>query len=576
VKIVSISVKDGTVVPIGHFTVLVGPNNVGKSQTLRDIHNRMVQGTGARTTLVKQITFQKPQSFAELVAGLQIVPDPQNVQQHHIRGITANLKSGEALAINREHLETQFNNSPNLDFTLGNISKFRVSYLDAESRLQVAKSGAAFDVHTQPPQSLLQALYGSQGDEEEKLCAVFRDTFGIDICLDYSGLTTMKLRVAREFGDIPEDPRKASPILANHALLDEQGDGFRSFVGVVLSLLLSAGRVVLLDEPEAFLHPAQARQLGAWIGQHADNVSGQVIVATHNADFLGGILSTNQKVDIFRLNRTGDATTFTRIPSRVTSQLAKTPILSSQRVQAAIFHKGVVVSEADADRAVYHATAVTGLQRQDILFVNAHNKQTIPTVAGVLKEAGIPVAAIADIDILNSGADLKACLEGLGADPDVEDIESRRQQVASAVNGQTEEHALEALKEDTAEFLRQLENNDHDLPGARGALARIRAGGSKWSALKLRGTSGAPCKVKRTLRTLIDDLESHGLFVVPVGELESWIDLGTRRKNRWIILALDKLYADGPPAPLLQFIARIARHLDEQSAAIVSEVEQPG
>ena len=49
--------------------------------------------------------------------------------------------------------------------------------------------------------------------------------------------------------------------------LDEQGDGFRSYVGVVLSVLLSEGRTILLDEPEAFLHPMQARRLGAWLAE---------------------------------------------------------------------------------------------------------------------------------------------------------------------------------------------------------------------------------------------------------------------------------------------------------------------
>ena len=51
-RISAIRIKDDTEIPVGHFTVLVGPNNVGKSQTLRDISAKMVQGSGARTVLV--------------------------------------------------------------------------------------------------------------------------------------------------------------------------------------------------------------------------------------------------------------------------------------------------------------------------------------------------------------------------------------------------------------------------------------------------------------------------------------------------------------------------------------------
>lgn len=42
-----------------------------------------------------------------------------------------------------------------------------------------------------------------------------------------------------------------------YTMLQEQGDGFRSFVGIVLSILLSKDKIILIDEPEAFLHPTQ-------------------------------------------------------------------------------------------------------------------------------------------------------------------------------------------------------------------------------------------------------------------------------------------------------------------------------
>ena len=149
-------------------------------------------------------------------------------------------------------------------------------------------------------------------------------------------------------------------------MLDTQGDGFRSFVGVVLSLLMSKGRIVLLDEPEAFLHPAQARQLGHWIAEHSKHSAEQVIVATHNSSFLSGILASDQAVNIFRLNRKGDRTTYTLIPSKATADLAKSPILSSQRVLESVFYKGVVVCEADAVLALeklYAEGAPSNLKR---------------------------------------------------------------------------------------------------------------------------------------------------------------------------------------------------------------------
>ena len=44
--------------------------------------------------------------------------------------------------------------------------------------------------------------------------------------------------------------------------LRDQGDGIRSFVAVMGSLVVSKHSLFLIDEPETFLHPPQARLIG--------------------------------------------------------------------------------------------------------------------------------------------------------------------------------------------------------------------------------------------------------------------------------------------------------------------------
>src|SRR3954452_10968168 len=44
--------------------------------------------------------------------------------------------------------------------------------------------------------------------------------------------------------------------------LEKEGDGMRSFVGILLHVLLSNDMISLVDAPEAFLHPPQARLIG--------------------------------------------------------------------------------------------------------------------------------------------------------------------------------------------------------------------------------------------------------------------------------------------------------------------------
>lgn len=540
-KIKTLTTKDARSIEVGKFTVLVGPNNVGKSQTLRDIHSKMTGGIHARTTLIKDIEFEKPATFDELLYGLNVIEDPQNIDQHLIRGIQPDLRSGNQIRVDLQSFKSQFESQPNLNFTLGNISRFRVSFLDASSRLLVAQSGGSYNLHTEPPQNLLQALFGTSSDAEDKLRKTFKDTFGMDILLDYSGMTRLTLRVGKEFEDIPEDPRKAYPIMRKYDQLDTQGDGFKSFVGVVLSLLLSEGRVVLLDEPEAFLHPVQAKLLGNWIAEHSQRVPSQIIVATHNANFLSGILSSNQDVDIYRLNRTGDHTTYNPITSDATSKLAKSPLLSTQRVLEAIFYKGVAVCEADPDRCVYQTVAVREFNNQNILFVHAHNKQTIKDVVGLLKEATIPVCAITDIDIMDSKDDFKNLLAALIDGPVPDDISEMRRKIATAIESGSEDTLLEKLRQHIGEFFEQLKESKHSLSGARGALNRIRREASKWSDVKKLGIKAIPEQERKTAEDLIQKAKGYGLFIVPLGELEGWLDLGTRRKNKWIARALSTL-----------------------------------
>ena len=45
--------------------------------------------------------------------------------------------------------------------------------------------------------------------------------------------------------------------------------------------------------------------------------------------------------------------------------------------------------------------------------------------------------------------------------------------------------------------------------------------------------------------------------MVPVGELEGWINLGIHKKNKWIIPALEKINNHEIPKGLSDFVARI-------------------
>jgi len=412
-KITQLKIKDNELLGIDKLTILVGPNNSGKSQTLRDIRSRLVEGRNANTILVESINLEWPAFFKdESLAWLERFDSllPRNVKRQRMTGTVPN----DMLVGVPSEPGMAMNNQINLDYIgqvfpaqgeeilIESIGKWRVALLDGESRLRVAVTSASPDLHSsEPSQNLMQALLMDESGVEDKLRHAFRQTFGTDILLDDSGRAQTSFRIAPDFSRVSELDRHNPAIMGVFPKLDAAGDGYKSFVGVVLSLYMYEDRIVLLDEPEAFLHPAQARILGRWLADHARQIEGQIIVSTHNAYFLEGVLSGNRNVDIYRLSRAADRTSYNHITPAATSDLAREPALSSQRVLEAIFHKGVVVSESDSDRSVYQTVASSVFGNQNLLFIQSFGKQAIAKIVRLLKACTIPVCAIADIDILN-------------------------------------------------------------------------------------------------------------------------------------------------------------------------------
>ncbi|WP_372372590.1 ATP-dependent endonuclease [Vreelandella venusta] len=557
-KIRKVTLTSGTELELGKFTLLVGPNNVGKSQTLKDIHKKLIHGSGADTTLLASVDVSQPDTFERLLEDLDVRVDATNIGHHTIDGITSGFEQNSMVRLRLDQARRTFESTPDADFTFQKLGKFRVFYMDSESRLKIASTCQNFVPEESSPKTLLQAMYGKFGELDQVLADAFETTFGMKVRLDYSAGLKLRYAISSDFGDIPDDPRAAYPRMKQFPSLESQGDGFRSFVAVVLSLLLSKDKVVLLDEPEAFLHPEQARRLGRWMADHIDAFPCQVIVATHNSNFLAGVLSGKQPAEIFRLNRTGNKTEYCPITAEATQALSSSPILSSQRVLEGIFARGAVVCEADSDRIVYSAVATHVHDNQELLFVHAHNKQTIKDVVALLKQAAIPVAAIVDVDLLNSEADLRQLLRAFDADAENAETILLRNRVAESVEKRSEAEVLTATREAVVELLAQLDRGEHTLSGAKGALSRIRSESSKWSLVKASGVAALDMAVRPAAEQIIANCKAFGLFLVPKGELEGWMNLGVR-KNRWVVPALEHIVGGDCPEDLSNFVSEVAQ-----------------
>ncbi|MFJ1606777.1 AAA family ATPase [Streptomyces sp. NPDC088253] len=88
--------------------------------------------------------------------------------------------------------------------------------------------------------------------------------------------------------------------LASLDPLDAQGDGMKSLLGLLLPLVTASCRIMLIDEPEAFLHPPQAKIAGTVLGELAAERGIQILIATHDRNFLVGLLEAKAPVAVVR------------------------------------------------------------------------------------------------------------------------------------------------------------------------------------------------------------------------------------------------------------------------------------
>ena len=560
-KLVSIKPKYGSPLTLGQFTVLVGPNNCGKSQTLRDIRSYVTSGTMTGSKLLADVQLTLP-SESDAQKTVQFRPH-SNPNHDRILGVSSDLQNRHEFTPPKGWLAQQYANAKSGDRSqlLANMGTYWIAHLDAESRFRLTASTESYDTRNEAPQNALQAFFDGGQTAVASLRSAFQKAFAVDIALDWAGMRRWYLKVGGDFGEIPDGLRDLDKLLRDAEELGNQGDGFKSFAGVALALLTFPNRVLLLDEPEAFLHPAQARELGRWVGTAVKGRPTQVVIASHSADFLWGIISASSDATVVRLNRNENKTTFHAVPPETTTALVQSPLLSSQPVLDALFHRGVAVCEGDPDRAVYQTVAHTLLSTrgsEGVLFIHSNGKDAVKKPIELLRRAGVPVCAIVDFDVLNSEALLSEIVASLSETVLSARMIELRNRLATRINELTDEQLVAALR---AAVVSWQGAEQLDFRRARRSLKQIAGIGSKWDQVKNNGIEYFDGTPRTEVQELLTTLQLEGLFVVPGGQLESWIKLGRPKGSIWNRAALETLHEGYCPIQLGQFVNSVVKYL---------------
>lgn len=244
------------------------------------------------------------------------------------------------------------------DYLIHGLSQGFVKNIAANDRLSICAQQISISPGDQKskPQHVLY-------DDEvlmKKISELFRRAFGRDLMFDFRGGSRLPIHV----GELPKLEGLVDRVsdvyvqmVRRNPLLDKQGDGMRSYAGILFEAIVADLDITLIDEPEAFLHPPQMRRLGETL---SSEVRGQLIVATHSSDILRGFLEgTRGNVRILRIRREGDKNIVSEASPSIIKELWEKPDLRYSNALEGIFHEQTIICEDDSDCRLINSVADT-------------------------------------------------------------------------------------------------------------------------------------------------------------------------------------------------------------------------
>ncbi len=485
---------------------------------MREIED-ICQGANPEHKILDNIEFEWPDSEADFLAMLQFheasPPEGQVSQVDHIWISRPIIRSGEKELHQQVHEPSakQWFEDKTAQQLCSIFVKLFTLRLDGRTRFDLVdpKATGPLEMH---PKNHLWALFVNDGGRE-KVREFTEEAFRKHFVIDPTGMMTFRVRLSavkpenkaieQGLDEKSRDFHKSAP------LVSDLGDGLRTSIGLVSAVMSLPHRILLVDEPEAFLHPTLARRVGTVLASTARERDASLIVATHSPDFLMGCMQSAPELRIVRLTYFDDQPTARSVePSEIT-KLMRNPLLRSTNALRALFHRGVIITEADADRAFYEEINTRLLEKargiDSALFLNAQNWQTVSKIATPLRKLGIPACAVLDFDVLLS--DNWNDLWNLVVGADKAELQSARGRVKTI---------LESVGKDDC---------------------------------KARGIACVPAESRETVQQFMSNLAAHGVFIVPIGELECWLsslDIDrTNNKPLWLTSIFERL-GDDPAA----------------------------
>ena len=530
-EINAISFKNGEKYSPGKINIVIGANNSGKSQFLKEIRSAILGNTDgpngpyahdANNVITDSIDLTLPKNVEDL-------DDSYGLSDHVVRGMNGwrvrdFCNIGTQLTPNGGYayqslpcsfsLQDDWHTCLNLllqpgetDYPLEEKERQRqilqflgpmfVDYTGTEDRLLLSIGEPARGVRDDSYNTLSAAL------DVDETCSSISETvkrlFHKDIALDNTTSRQVVIPVVSEdfssYRNSHDSPEKLT-YMENATLLRNEGDGFRSYVTILLTVMGASKPILLVDEPEAFLHPTYAMELGKQLGTMLAESSAlqNAFISTHSSYFLQGILdSAASDLSLIRLKRNGGKSTFNILDKDKIETLKNRSDYSPQYIDA-LFSKKAILVEAPRDAIIYSAICDKIIEIDNPIFVSTNGKDAFKGVKQFYTASGLPCRCICDFDIINDHDKFKNLMKAFSVDLEVR---QRALNAADELKKTYRDLAIEKVsdKKDIASLIKERYKKDVFID--------------------------IPDSLRQDCRNSLHDLIRFGIYVLTTGELES-------------------------------------------------------
>lgn len=510
-----IYLNDGKEIDIqeNDIVIFVGPNNAGKSQALKDIFE--ICDTKKPSIVVNDIEIVKYNAdINAFLESVSTVNDHGTYKNYDGLGYSFASHSVNSYARNKYY---------------GSVRPLFVAYLDTLSRLTISNPANLISRKAAKKHPIHCVAFDRT--YREWLSDNFKQAFGKDLMPHTLNGSNIPLCIGdavkfdKDFLDEQERQEEYAAILDTYKQVQNQGDGIKSFTGILLYLMLDYYCTFLIDEPESFLHPPQANIMGRIIGQTLRK-NQQAFISTHSEEIIKGLLDVcPERVKIIRITRKEDVNEFSILEKDKFNEVWSDPLLKYSNIMSSLFHEKVILCESDSDCKLYSIVEnyikKSEGKYSETLFIHCGGKHRMARIATALKSLNVDVKLISDIDVLNDQNVFKGIIEAFGIE--WPSIQGDYNNIVSNLHSPKEKIARNDAK---TNINRVLDNSDTQFLSdteLREICASIRTI-SKWDTIKKAGVASLPAgNATASFKRLDNLLKGAGVYLVPVGELECFV-----------------------------------------------------